>query len=293
MGCGHMFVIAGIFDRLFKRKEKPIEEEYYGPEFPSQGGYDTGMMAENVTPEYYNEPTELDIKPSVNYNFDGPLYSLKLFNKNIDVIGDITVHLDTNKKAIATLDETKRVFEMLEPEKSTVMKFKIKPKYKSGKTTVYGKVEYFDFKSKERKIVRLPRAIIDFEFNKLTPKRTDEDKWRQTIGSLKAFEIETDVLDLKPSELFNIFKSVLSDLGLFMLPPIENVNLYRGIAKFLGNDANKKIYAVEVQVIGDRAKSKVLFRIWSSEGKDAMALAFKTLDSIEDIIKIKKFIVET
>ncbi len=78
-----------------------------------------------------------------------------------------------------------------------------------------------------------------------------------------------------------------------MLPPMENVNLYRGIAKFYGFTDGSAVFTVEVQIIGDKKSSKVLFRTWSNEAKYAMALAFKTLDTIEDIIKIKKFIVET
>jgi hypothetical protein len=289
-----MVIVLGIFDKLFKKKEKPPEEEeYLETQYPQQDILVDERGVDYPSHQYFNEPSDLDMEPNIIYNLDGPEYRLKLRNKSIDVIGDITLHLRSQKKAIASLPEEPEVFEMLEPEKSTVMKIKIKPKYKPGKTNIYGRIEYFDFKSKQRKIVKLPQSMIDFDLDKLSPRRANEDKWRQSIGGLKNYELETEVLEIPPPKVFNVFKRVLDDIGLYMLTPIENVNLYRGIVKFYGNDKDKKIYAVEAQVIGDRETSKVLFRIWSSEIKDSMALAFKTFDAVENIIKIKKFIVET
>jgi hypothetical protein len=99
-------------------------------------------------------------------------------------------------------------------------------------------------------------------------------------------------MDSPPDRLFDMLKNVMNNLGMFMLPPIENVNLYRGVAKFYGFDADNNNYAVEAQVIGDKSRAKLLFRTWSTEPQTAMALAFKALDIIDGAIKIKEFILK-
>jgi hypothetical protein len=291
-----MFIIAGIFDRLFKKKKEPYEEvggqelERY-PEYAGEEEY--MQMQGEQSPEFYNEPSELDMVTRIHYDYKTPEFRLKVQNTSIDMLGDLSVNLKSQRNSVVTPIDSEKVLEMLEPGKSGIIKFRLKPKFKAGKSSIFGKVEYFDFKSKERKVVRLPPAHVDFEMQKISGKKVTEDQWRITCGGLKSFDIETDALEIQPAKLFNIFRRVLENLGLFLLPPIENVNLYRGIAKFYGESKSGAIFTIEVQVIGDKKNSKVLYRIWSDEPRDAMALAYKSLDVIDGIIKIKKFIVET
>ena len=290
-----IILIAGIFDRLFKRKKEPEEdvgviELEQMPEYGAEGGY---AYQTEEPPAYFNEPSELTMKSQIFYDFNKMEYRLKLQNISIDMLGDLTIKLKSQKNPVATPIDNEKVIEMLEPGKSVILKFRLKPKYKTGKSSIFGTMEYFDFKSKERKIVRLPPSQIDFELDEISMKRVNDDQWRVTCGGLKSYELETDVLDIQPDKLFNMFKRVLENEGLFLLPPIENVNLYRGIAKAFGVTKSGVIFTVEAQVIGDQKSAKVLFRIWSNEAKDAMALAYRTLDTIEAIFQIKKFIVET
>ena len=288
-------MIAGIFDRLFKRKPKtPIEDEYIETselEYPEDD--QTGeRMIDFDQPQFLDDTSDLEMNSRIFYDMNKLEYHLKLHNKSTDMIGDITAILKTKKNSVIDIVDSKQVVEMLEPGKSTTLKFKLKPNYAVGKSGLYGKIEYFDFKSKERNIFRLPQAYADFEFSKLQNERIDDDKWRLISSKMRSYEIETEVLEAPPDKVFDVFKNVMNNLGLFMLPPIENINLYRGIAKFYGFDDDDNEYAIEVQVIGDKAKSKVLFRIWSDEPQDAMALAFKTIDIIDGAIKIKDFILK-
>ncbi|MCK5561920.1 MAG: hypothetical protein KAJ51_15075, partial [Thermoplasmata archaeon] len=286
-------MIAGIFDRLFKRKPKPPEEEMFEdysevelPEgelgFEGAPGYDM--------PQFLDVPMDLEMESKIFYGMDRLEYQLKLHNKSSDMLGDITAVLKTSKKSIVDLVDSKLVVEMLDPGKSTTIKFKLNPKYIAGKTGLYGKIEYFDFKSKERCLFRLPQAYVNLEFSKLKNNRIDEDRWRLLGAGSKHLEIETEIMDSPPDRLFDMLKNVMNNLGLFMLPAIENVNLYRGVAKFYGFDADNNNYAVEAQVIGDKSRAKLLFRVWSTEPQTAMALAFKALDIIDGAIKIKEFI---
>jgi len=289
-------MILGIFDRLFKKKSKPEQGEEFEPPMEIDMPYeieDMDSYAGQEFPQFLDVPMDLEMDSKIIYNFDKLEYRLKVHNKTSDILGDIGAILRTEKKSVVDVIQPKNRIEMLEPGKSIVMKFKLKPKFKLGKSGIYGKIEYFDFKSKERKILRLPQAYVEFDFSGLNANRIDEDKWRLICSGLKNYEVETTVLEIPPDEVFGTFKKVLTGLGLFMLPPIENVNLYRGIAKFYGYDTEENQYALEVQVIGDNTKSKVLFRIWSSEPQTAMALAFRTLDIVNGAIKIKEFIVET
>ncbi len=290
-----MFVIAGIFDRLFKKKKEPWPEDGQVAMEPMQQypAVDDYGELQDQPPEYFNEPTELKMESKIYYDFGTLEYRLKLHNISIDVLGDITVKLKSQRNSIVAPLDSDKVIEMLEPGKDLVLKFKLKPQYKTGKSSIFGTVEYFDFKSKERKLVRLRPASVDFQLKKIIGKRITDDQWRTACGGLKSYEIETDLIEIQPDKLFSVFKRTLESVGLFMLPPIENVNLYRGIAKFFGTIKEGSIIVVETQVIGDKKNSKVLFRIWSSDAKDALTLAFRTLDTIEEIIKIKKFIVET
>jgi hypothetical protein len=287
-------MIAGIFDKLFKKKAKPPAEEEFESipeaEFPHE--FDD-MGRDFDRPQFLDVPIDLDMEPNILYNFDTLEYKLKLHNKTNDILGDIDVLIKTGKNSVVKPVSSQHVVEMLEPGKSINMRFKLKPNYKLGKSSIYGKIEYFDFKSKERKIFRLPQTYIEFDFNKLQKERINEDKWRLICSGLKSLEIQTDTIETPPGEVFEVFKNTLNRFDLYMLPPIENVNLYRGIARFYGyNDENNQ-YAIESQVIGDKEKAKVLFRIWSDDPQSGMAIAFKTFDVVDKTIKIKEFIVET
>lgn len=288
--------MAGIFGKLFGKKKKTSETDEYEESsevrMPSEYGEDEYQEGYD-SPRFLDMPSELEMDNKVIYNFDKMLYRLNLHNTSTDMIGDITVQLKTVKNSVVKVIESEHVVEMLEPGKSINVKMKLKPNYKLGKSGLYGKVEYFDFKSKERKIFRLPQAYVQFDIPKLDSKRIDEDKWRLICSGLQNFEVETDIIDAPPEKVFDVFKNVLNNMGLFMLPPIENINLYRGVAKFYGFDSKDNNYTVEAQVIGDKKSSKVLFRIWSTNPKSAMALGYKALDIIDGPIKIKKFIVET
>jgi hypothetical protein len=299
-------MIAGIFDRLFKRNKKPSEEELFlGPdEMPldmgmemeyadEEGEMQMPMDAGFEYPQFLDEPSELDMNSKIYYSSNKLEYRLTLQNTTEDMVGDVTVHLRTNKKAIVDVLDTKKVIEMIEPAKSATLKFKLKPQYKIGRSGLYGKVEFFEFKSKERKAYRLPQAYVNFELPKLFNKRIDEDRWRVICSGLKSLNIETDTITTPPEQVFDIFKNTLNNLDLYMLPTIENINLYRGIAKFYGFDDDDNQYAVEAQVIGNQKNSKVLFRVWANDMQAGMALAYKTLDVIEGAIKIKEFIIET
>ena len=290
MECDLM--IAGIFDKLFKRKKPEEAEELSSYEY-AEGSEQFGIAGDFEKPEFLDIPSELEMDSAVHYNSKRPEYRLKIHNKSVDMVGNINVYLRSDKKSVINILESKKVIEMLEPGKSANLKFKLKPKYELGKSGLYGKIEYFDFKSKERKILRLPQAYVDFDLGELLSKRINEDNWRQRCSGLKEYEIETKIIETHPKEVFNIFKNVLTNNGLFMLPPIENVNLYRGIIRFYGWDKDENEYAIEAQIIGDKQKSKVLFRVWSNDLQGAMALTFKTIDVIDGLIKIKQFIVET
>jgi hypothetical protein len=288
-------MIAGIFDRLFKRKPKPPEEEmfedYSEVELPEgEVGYEGAAGYE--MPQFLDVPMDLEMESKIYYSMDSLEYQLKLHNKSSDMLGDITAVLKTSKKSVVDLVDSKLVVEMLDPGKSTTIKFKLDPKYIAGKSGLYGKIEYFDFKSKERCLFRLPQAYVNLEFTKLKNNRIDEDRWRLICAGSKHLEIETEIMDSPPDRLFDMLKNVMNNLGLFMLPPIENVNLYRGVAKFYGFDEDNNNYAVEAQVIGDKSRAKLLFRTWSTEPQTAMALAFKALDIIDGAIKIKEFILK-
>ncbi|WP_455391515.1 hypothetical protein [[Eubacterium] cellulosolvens] len=290
-------MIAGIFDRLFKRKPKPPEQDYEELEDYSQVALPEGELevereAGYDMPQFLDVESDLDMDSRIHYEMNNLEYHLKLHNKSSDMLGDITAVLKIPKKSVVDLVEPKQVVEMLDPGKSMTVKFKLMPKYIAGKSSLYGKIEYFDFKSKERCLFRLPQAYVNLEFTKLEKKRIDEDQWRLYCSGKNSLEIETDLIDTPPDKVFDVFKNVMNNLGLFMLPPIENINLYRGIAKFYGFDERKNHYAVEAQVIGDKAHSKVLFRIWSNRPQTAMALAYHALDIIDGAIKIKEFILK-
>jgi hypothetical protein len=287
-------MIAGIFDRWFKKKPKPIEEEDYEPTYSELSGdpAEAGMMSTLDQPHFLDVPSDLDMDSKIYYNFDGLEYRLKLRNNSTDMLGDITVLLKASKNSVVDVIDSKRVVEMLDPGKTSTVKLKLQPKFETGKSGLYGKVEYFDFKSKERTAIRLPQAYVDFNFAELNNKKIDEDRWRLYCSAKKCYEVETGAIDSPPDKVFDVFKNVMNNFGLFMLPPTENINLYRGIVKFYGFDEEKNNYAIEVQVIGDKSSSRVLFRIWSGEARNAMALAFKAIDIIDGAIKIKNFILK-
>ncbi len=286
-------MIAGIFDRIFKRKQQPeVEEELDQHVVPPSESTEGTLEPWHDSAGYQKGLSDLEMDANILSKFDGIEYQLKLYNKSIEMIGDITVNLQSQKKLIADIPKPTNLVEMLASRKSVIMKFNIQPKFTIGKTGVYGKIEYFDFKSKERKIFRLPQMYIDFVVRELKPKRVNEDEWRQICSGLESYDVETKVMEIAPSKLFKIFYEVTDRTGLFMLPLIENVNLYRGIARFYGFDDDGHNYAVEIQIIGDKKNSKVLFRVWSVKAENAMGLAFNILDTINEVMKIKKFIVE-
>jgi len=288
------FMIAGVFDRLFKKKPKTGEDDQAYLEYPDESYERTQMAGGGIDPgEFHKEPSELDMDSKVFYSYNGPEYHLKLHNSSIEMLGDITIFLRSQKKSIAKIIGPKKVIEMLKPSKSLNLKFKIKPKYVTGRTGIYGKIEYFDFNSKERKVYRLPQAFFEIKIDKFKSKKITEDNWRQICSGMESFNIETEKMDNPPDQVFKIFRNVLNKLEIFLLEPIENVNLYRGIQRGYCYDGSENSYTIEVQIIGDKESSKTLFRVWSNNPQQAMAMSFKIINIIEEIMEIKRFIVET
>ena len=281
------------FGNLFKKKDKSKGDGASGADADRRMA--TQELADREAAEQdairdalaHAIPTGVDIQIKLQTQ-EGKLYHLiKVKNDTNDIMGDVKVAIAPEDEALVSCPKARKSAKFIDPGSSEVFKFTLYPKMICGSTNIQGLIRYFDFADKMQQEFILPEHRLNITYPEITGMEVDEDVWRVNMGSMKAFEVETEELTFEPSKLFTHFSKIIAKMGFYPLKPNIVPSLYRGQGKFFGLDPLKEPHCVEVQVIGRGGTSRLLFRVWTPSVTRSMGITFRFLGRVDRKIDIK------
>jgi hypothetical protein len=287
-----MIVIAVFFmkiGKLFgKKKQKEPEQdiEHLGRE----GGYAEGRRTEaDAIADALAQtlPSGIEVKESVKLAEKKLVYLVKVQNNTGEMMGDVKLGIAPDD-SIVQCREPRKTVKFIDPGKSHIFKFVLEPKMVSGTTKIQGLLRYFDFSDKEQHEHLIPDYNLNISSPDIQSKEVDEEFWRITMSRLKVYEVETAEMDFEPGKVFNHFSKVVEKMGFYALKPNVVPTLYRGIAKFYGQDAFDEPHCVEIQVVGFGNKTRLLLRVWAPSLQRAIGITFKFLGKVDKRLEIKE-----
>ena len=233
---------------------------------------------------------KINIKSAFTYKGATIQYKIKVENPTPEPVADVKVNLYIPDVFI--LSESKKSIPIIKPSESKTVTFEIRPTGECGDCEVSGTVIYYDYKSKETTEAAIPPRNVSIVCPMLRSKEITENEWRNILVGFAKAEETTKEIDLPASTLFDITTDVLQDMNLFMLDPKVNDsgNMYRGVSKFYGEGVKSLKYAVQIEVVGGPAKSKLILKAWA-EAEDALTGFYHgILDEIEKRVNVKGLI---
>lgn len=233
-------------------------------------------------------PDDVSIKTEVVYTETEIIYSIMFKNLSQDPMGDIDVAIIVDKKLGIPIDKVKNI-EMLDPDDTASVEFRIVPILNLGKGTIKAQVQFFDFVEQDRVSFNLKTKSIQINLPKITPMRTDEDLWRVKMSNLAKFEYESREIEVEPALLFEDLGATVEEIGFYAIDPFIVPTLYRGIGKFIGT-VGDDIYACQIQVIGQEDISKVLIECYGPNNQKAIGLCARILTPLDSMYHLKRYI---
>ena len=275
-----MTMIFGLFDR-FKRKQLPEEVEE---------GYDEAPLMEERLGRLQSKPS---VESKLHFDKTRIIYELEITNTTSDIMGGISVMIDSTRSNVVRVVDNEKKIEMLDPDQTEILKFELKPEMYCGKALIRGVIEYFDFGSKEKLVMRLPNKLLTFTSPDLKGMEMDDDSWRAFISHYSSIEVETDALELSPDKIFKELTTIIQEQNLYMLKPMVTPSLYRGVAKYIGVGRDGSKYALEFQLIGTQEQCKFLLRVWGDNPERNIGLCCSLVDKFSKHldVDIKNYII--
>ena len=278
---------------IFKKKDKKSKEEEAGRDAQHDvrsGAIDLG--GDDFDAAAYQDalahavPDGVDIDTKVKMLDNDFYYLVKIENKTGEIMGDVNVAV-TAEKPVVKCPKPRQSVKFIDPGKKNVFKFPMHPTMVCGKTSIQGLVRYFDFKDKDQTEFLLPEYELGITCPDILEKKVDEEVWRITMSKLEVFEVETDEIDFEPQQVFQHLSKISEKIGFYGLKPVVAPSIYRAIGKFFGLDAVKDPYCIEIQVIGQGKKSRLLLRCWAPTNTAAMGIAFKIIGKSNKRLELK------
>jgi hypothetical protein len=236
-------------------------------------------------------PDGIEIKSKVKSD-EGQLYFLVKVKNNMDeIMGDVKIAIAADK-SIVNIPKPRKSVKFIDPGKSTLFRFPLRPTMACGKTEIEGLLRYFDFEEKQLQEYLIPEYNLNINYPDIKSSEVDEELWRIAMSRLNVFEIETIEMDVDPNMLFDDLAVIVENMGFYPLKPNIVPSLYRGIGKFYGLDPLKEPHCVEVQVIGIEGKTRLLFRTWAPTTTRAMGVAFNVIGNLDEKMDIKSNLVK-
>jgi hypothetical protein len=236
-------------------------------------------------------PDGVELKSRVKYEDGLFKYFMKITNNTNDIMGDVKVAIAADERLVSC-DKPRQSSKFIDPGQSHLFKFPMQPTMVCGKTEIQGLLRYFDFSVQEKQEFLIPEYDLNISCPIIESREVDEDYWRISKSHLEVYEIETDDLNFEPHKVFSHMSKIVEKLGFYQLEPVVVPTIYRGIAKFYGDDPLKEPHCVEVQVIGQDKNTKILFRVWAPTTTRAMGIAFKVLGKVDKRLAIRENIVK-
>jgi len=271
----------GLFGFFSERKARREEEDrlYYEEQEQLKREQDRSSRSKGA-------PEDVVIKTDVGFTPEHIIYRIRITNDSQDPMGDVDVTVLPDKKMGIPLNKTQKI-DMLDPDETTVLDFKIVPVLNLGKGTVKAQMSYFDFAEQDRVTFNLKTRSVQLSCPKIQPMKVDDDLWRIRMTNLEKFEYESEEVHGVASNLFDELCQSAESIGFFGTEPFVVPNLYRGIRKFMGT-VGEEVFACQVQVIGQEDISKVLMECYASSTEKAMGVTARIITPLDSQYHLKK-----
>lgn len=262
----------GFFSRLFRRERREPEPEY------------------DYTEEYYEEePREMDNESLlIDHHFSfipedkfdrhiGSMsYQIKVENTTDYPMGNLRLEFSKRTK-LGKFKGVEIDKKMLDPGEKAVFETPFKPYYVGGKEDFEFNLNFFDFRYKVDERITLATEPIKVMVPKFKKIEIDEDGFRLLTSDLYRWIVETDIIKVKPDDLFTSLSKRLEAIGFSEANSMVNESMYRGITQMAATDSKGRKWAVQAQVIGDEKESKLLLYTFGERPQFPYNLATKIL----------------
>ncbi|MFW3146849.1 MAG: hypothetical protein ACMUIE_08580 [Thermoplasmatota archaeon] len=264
-----------IFDRLFRRGEReklpPEEPQDYYYEGPPETE-DTGLLVDH----------HFEYLPESDYDkhIGKMVYQIEIENNTDFPMGNLRVEFPKRFK-LGSFGKPSVDGKLVDPGERISIKAPFTPSYMGGSEQFEFDIRFFDFKYKVEEAITMksePLKVLVPKFQKMT---LDEDGFRLLTGDLFRWSTETEVINVPPEKLFSMFVNRLKEIGFSTSKEMINESMYRGIRQMVSKDKKGRKWAVQVQVIGSKKESKVLFYTFGERPLQAYNLAVKVLLKLE------------
>ena len=276
-------IMMGLFGWFSERKRRREEEEQAWYEEQERLRREEDRKARSQ-----GAPDELTIKTDISYHPTHFNYRVRLTNDSQDPMGDIDVTVVVDKKIGIPVKKNQNI-DMLDPDESVVLDFKIIPILNLGKGSVKAQMSYFDFSEQDRVTFNLKTRSIQISCPKIQPMKVDDDLWRIRMTNLEKFEFESQEVSGVASNMFDDLCLSAEHIGLFGTDPFVVPTLYRGIRKFMGT-VGEDVFAAQIQVIGQEDISKLLLECYATDPQKAAGVAARIITPLDEHYHLKKSI---
>jgi hypothetical protein len=273
----------GLFGWFSERKRRREEEEQAWYEEQERLRREEERRARSQ-----GAPEDVVIKTDITYHPTHYNYRVRITNDSQDPMGDIDVTVIADKKVGIPVKKNQNV-DMLDPDETVVLDFKIVPILNLGKGNVKAQLSYFDFAEQDRITFNLKTRSIQISCPKIQPMKVDDDLWRIRMTNLDKFEFETEEVTGVASNLFDDLCMSAEHIGFFGTDPFVVPTLYRGIRKFMGT-VGEDVYACQIQVIGQEDISKLLMECYAGDPQKAAGVAARIITPLDPHYHLKKSI---
>jgi len=236
------------------------------------------------------ESGAINIKSAYEYKGAKIYFKIKVENNTIEPISDIKVHLFVPD--VFLLSEKEKSLSMLEPKESKTVTFEIRPTGECGDCNVSGKMEYYDYATKGRKMLDIENKSLSVICPILKRKEIDLHQWEKVTDELIKAEEKIKELSAPAENLFNITSRVIKDNGMIMLKPkiTSTPSLFNGLAMFYAEGVSGLRYATYMEVVGGVHKSRMILKVWAEKEEALTGFYHRILDDIEKRIDVKIYI---
>jgi outer membrane protein assembly factor BamB len=269
-------------------KPKPVAAPSEEPDSKSQA-----VLIEKPKEPLVEKPKESDtisVKSAYEYRGAKIYYKIKIENNAIEPVGDIKVYLFVPE--VFLLAEKEKAISMLETKESKTVTFEIRPTGECGECNVSGKIEYYDYATKGRKMLDIENKSLSVICPVLKRKEISMQQWEKVTDELIKAEEKIKELSAPAENLFNITSRVIKDNGMFMFKPeiTSTPSLFNGLAMFYAEGVTGYRYAAYMEVVGGARKSRMILKVWAEKEEALIGFYHRILDDIEKRIDVKIFI---
>ncbi len=274
-------------------EQKVMEEDISQPPVTSEETEREEDISTQITPDEETiPPTEnIGIKSAISYKGAKVVYKVKVENNSKEPIARIRAKLYLSDN-VFILDKDEKGLDLLQPEESATVTFNLRPKGECGNVGISGKVVYYDYKIKEYKELKIESKTTAIICPMMKVVQTDEDSWRDNVSRMIKVEETTEEIPIEAKALFDVVVDVVRDINCYMLEPkiTDASGMFRGVGRFYCEGVKGLKYAIHVEVIGGKTKSKLILKAFAENEESLIGFYHCILDEIEKRTKIKEYI---